>query len=141
MNNIDRLHHLLLSYLEEEGIRLLQVSKDHMKGKAVVKFHFGLKTAPCILCGPFQDRAREIVCIAHESGHVMTYKEMSREESRTYLCTMFAAHGIGLDKISPNGQEFILGVEARASVSGFNILKEIGVAPHDLKRVTKLLAQ
>jgi hypothetical protein len=54
---------------------------------------------------------------------------------------MFAAHGIGLDKISPNGQEFILGVEARASVSGFNILKEIGVAPHDLKRVTKLLAQ
>lgn len=141
MKNIDRLRQSLLRYLEGRGIRSLLVSRDDMKGKAVVKFHFDLKTTPCILYGPFQDRTKEIVSIAHESGHVVIYKKMSREEARTYLCTMFAAYGIGLDKISPTGQESILMVEAGASANGFNILKEIGTSPIDLKRVTKLMAQ
>ncbi len=76
MKNIDRLRQSLLSYLEERGIQSLHVSRSDMKGKAVVKFHFDLKTIPCILYGPFQDRTIEIVSIAHESGHVMIYKKM-----------------------------------------------------------------
>ncbi|MDP6178646.1 MAG: hypothetical protein QGG48_02005 [Desulfatiglandales bacterium] len=71
----------------------------------------------------------------------MIYEKMSRDEARTYLCTMFAAYGMGLDEIANYGQEFILLVEAGASSNGFTILKEIGVANSDLKLVTAMMTQ
>ncbi|MBW2338922.1 MAG: hypothetical protein JRF50_01040 [Deltaproteobacteria bacterium] len=74
--------------------------------------------SPCfvisVFCGTFGDQTREIISIAHEAGHILTYQEMDREESRTYLCSTFAAHGIGLNKISPAGQESMLTVEIKA---------------------------
>lgn len=54
---------------------------------------------------------------------------------------MFAAHGTGLEKISPSGQEFILGIEADASANGIRILKEAGVANEDLRIVGGLTSK
>jgi len=141
MKNVQRLRESLLSYLSEKGIQISQVSKDELKGKAVVEFSFNLGVPPSILWGVFKDKTREIISVAHEAGHVMAYQRMNREEARTYLCSMFAAHGIGLEKISPSGQEFILGIEADASACGIRILKETGVDDEDLKTVKELMSE
>lgn len=122
----------LLSYLSEKCIQFSQVSKDELKDKAVVEFSFNLGVPLSILWGVFKDKTREIISVAHEAGHVMEYQRMNREKARTYLCTMFAAHGIRLEKISPSGQEFILGIEGDASANGIRILKETGVDFEDV---------
>lgn len=131
----------LLKYLTDKGIRYSLDPGGRMKEKAVVEFPFDLEKIPVIRCGPFEDRSREIISIAHEAGHVLIYKGMNRDEARTYLCTMFAMHGIGLPEISSSGQEFILNVEAGASSNGFTILKEIGVVPTGMKSVKALMAK
>ncbi len=140
MKNAQRVREALLGYLSEKGIQFSQVSRDELEGKAVVEFPFDLGVPPSILWGSFKDKTREIISVAHEAGHVMVYKEMNRDEARTYLCTMFASHGIGLEKISPAGQEFILDVEANASATGIRILKETGVDKEDLKIVKELMS-
>jgi len=131
----------LLNYLKESGIQFSRVSSDKMNDRAVAEFSFDLQNPPCILCGPFQDKTKEIISIAHEAGHVMIYRKMNREQVRAYLCAMFAAHGIGLAGISPAGQKFILLVEAEASAKGSAILKEVGVTHEDLVTVKKLMAR
>jgi hypothetical protein len=141
MKNAQRVRESLLGYLAEKGIQFSQVSRDELQGKAVVEFAFNLGVPPSILWGSFRDKTREIISVAHEAGHVMLYKKMNRDEARTYLCTMFASHGIGLDKISPTGQEFILGVEAEASANGIRILKETGVDEEDLRTVKELMSK
>ena len=141
MKNAQRVREALLDYLAKEGIQFSQVSRDELKGKAVVEFAFDLGAPPSILWGPFKDKIREITSVAHEAGHVMVYKEMNRDEARTYLCTMFASHGIGLEKISPAGQEFMLHVEAKAYTNGIRILKEVGVDREDLKFAKELMSK
>lgn len=141
MKRVQKVRESLLSYLSQREIPYSQVSRDELRDKAVVEFSFNLGASPSILWGPFQDEIREIASVAHEAGHVILYKEMNREEMRTYLCTMFAAQGIGLDKISPTGQEFILSIEADASAKGFGILKETGATHEDLGAVKRLLSK
>jgi hypothetical protein len=141
MENTQGLRQSLFSYLTEKGIQFSRVISDGMIEKAVAKFSFDSRVTPCILYGPFQDKRKEIISIAHEAGHVTIYKKMSKEKVRTYLCSMFAAYGIGLSKISSTGQEFILTVEAEASIDGLFILKEVGVVHNDLKMVAKLMNQ
>jgi hypothetical protein len=141
MKSVQKVRESLLSYLSQKEIQYAQVSRDELRDKAVVEFSFNLGASPFVLLGPFQDGIREIASVAHEAGHVILYKEMNREEMRTYLCTMFAAQGIGLDKVSPTGQEFILNIEAEASAKGFDILKEAGVSKEDLGPVKEFLCQ
>ncbi len=118
-----------------------RVSRDSMKDKAIAEFSFDLSAPACILCGHFQDKTKELISIAHEAGHVMVYKKMNREKTRDYLCTMFAANKMGVNKISQSGQEVILEVEAEASATGLDILKEIGLEDGDLRFVKKMMSQ
>lgn len=140
MKQPQKIRESLFRILTDEGIEIVQVSKDGLRQRAVVEFSFNLGIPPTILCGSFRDKVREVVSIAHEAGHIIAYREMNREEARTYLCTMFASHGIGLEKISPAGQEFILDVEANASATGIRILMETGVDKEDLKIVKELMS-
>jgi hypothetical protein len=131
----------LLNFLTENDIRFCEVLTEEMKEKAVVQFSFDEGLTPCILYGRFHDRIREVVSIAHEAGHVLTYKGMNRDETRTYLCAMLAVQGVGLKGISLNGQEFILSAEAKASSNGKKILETIGVGEDDIGVVTGMMAR
>jgi hypothetical protein len=141
IKDIDKICRSLISYLDEKGIQFSRVSREELEEKAVAEFSFDMRVPPSILCGQFKDSIKEIISIAHEVGHVMTYKKMSRDKARIYLCSMFAAHGIGLDEISASGREFILQVEADASAQGLVLLKGMGLDGGDLEVVAKLLAQ
>jgi hypothetical protein len=140
MKDVHKIRRSLFNYLAAERIQFLSIVSEGMEDKAVAKFTFDQRTSPCILSGPFKDKEKEIISIAHEAGHVLRYNQMNKEETLTYLCTMFVANGIGLNNISQAGQECILSVEAGASIDGFLILKKIGVNYNDLEIVTKLLA-
>lgn len=141
INEVSSIRQSLLEYLDRKGILFCFVGNDDMKEKAVVKFAFDLRANPCILYGSYHNRNKEIITIAHEAGHIILYKDMNREEARTYLCAMFASHGVGLSKISAAGQECILLAEAGASMNGYNILKEIGMMAEDLEKVTTIMAK
>ncbi len=131
----------LLGFLKKDGILFSRVSEDSMKDRAVAKFSFNPEDSACILYGSFQDRLKELTYIAHEAGHILTYKKMNREETRNYLCTMFAANKMGLEKIASGAQRFILEVEAEASARGLAILREIGVGDGDLTSVKQMMSQ
>jgi transcription elongation factor GreA-like protein len=141
MKNSQKILKSLLNYLRETGIHFSWVSDDGMKDKAVTSFSLDLKISPCILCGTFSDQTREIISIAHEAGHILAYQEMDREESRTYLCSTFAGHRIGLNKISPAGQESMLTVEIKASVKGLDILNKIVLTNEELNLAKKSMSQ
>lgn len=131
----------LLIHLANKGIRFSKMMNKDMKDKAVVEFCLDMSIAPCILYGAFEDKIREIATLAHEAGHVLMYQGMDRDEAQTYISTMLAMHGMGLDQISAKAQEFILTVESGASATGFEILGEIGVNSRDLGKVAKMLAE
>ena len=141
MKDIRKIKETILTYLNQTGIPLSRVVGDGMKEKAVAGFSMNLDVPPFILFGPFQDMTREVVSIVHEAGHVMVYKELSMDDARMYLCTMFVTKGIGLAEVSPKGQESILRAEAGASASGFSILKEIRVDNEYLEVARKLMSQ
>ncbi len=141
MKNAGKFQHLLFNYLTTKGILFSKVANVNMINRAMAKFSFDLKINPCILYGLFQDKSREIISIAHEAGHVVVYRKMSKEKVRNYLCSMYAASGIGLNSISPTGQEVILHIEARASIAGFFVLREIGVDKNDYNIITQLMSE
>jgi hypothetical protein len=114
MKNSQKILQSLLNYLREIGIQFSWVSDDGMKDKAVTSFSLDLKTSPCILCGTFSDQTREIISIAHE---------------------------IGLNKISPAGQESMLTVEIKASVKGLDILNKIVLTNEELNLAKKSMSQ
>lgn len=131
----------LLDYLDEANILFSRVSDDSMSDKAVAKFTFDLVSPACILCGNFQDRIRELTSIAHEAGHVMIHRNMNREETRNYVCTMFAVNKMGLGRIGLTTQEYILEVEAEASAKGLAILKKIGINDGELEAVKNMMSR
>jgi len=141
IKDLEKISRRLFSFLEEQGIRFSQASRDELKDRAVVEFSFNFLVAPFILFGPFQDTTRKIISIAHEAGHVMIYNKMDREEARDYLCTMFVAHAIGLDEVSSKGQKLVLQVEAEASASGLRLLREVGVEEKDLGTVKDMMSR
>lgn len=141
MKNVQRVRDSLLKHLSDNGIQFSQISRDELKGKAVVEFAFNLGVPPSILWGTFKDVIKEVISVAHEAGHVTVYNKMSRQDAVNYLCTMFAAHGIGLEKISLIGQECILDVEAEASATGIRILMETGVDNEDLEIVKAMMSE
>ncbi len=131
----------LLEYLDEANILFSRVSEDSMKDKAVAKFTFELSSPASILCGSFQDRTVELTSIAHEAGHVMIHRKMNREATRNYVCIMFAANKMGVSKIAPIAQEFILEVEAEASARGVGILTKVGIEQGELRPVKKIMSR
>ena len=131
----------LLDYLDEANILFSRVSRDSMGDKAVAKFTFDLASPACILCGNFQDRIKELTSIAHEAGHVMIHRSMNREETRNYVCTMFAVNKMGVGRIAPTAQEYILEVEAEASAKGLAILKKIGVNNGELEAAKEMMSR
>ncbi|MDY7035669.1 MAG: hypothetical protein SV375_05835 [Thermodesulfobacteriota bacterium] len=141
INEVSSIRQSLLDYLYRKGILSFFDPSDDMKEKAVVKFAFDVRANPCILYGSYHNRSKEVITIAHEAGHITLYKEMTREETRTYLCSMFASQGVGLSNISAAGQECILLAEAGASMNGYNILKEIGMRAEDLEKVTTMMTK
>lgn len=141
MKNPQKILQALLSCLEELRIRYYWISDDGMKDKAVAAFSLDLHGHPCILCGTFSDPTREIISIVHEAGHVMIYRELDREESRAYICSIFAAQGIGINRISPDGQECILMIEARASVKGLDLLNRMALSDEELEIVKRSLSK
>ena len=141
MTDFEKLKETLLRYLEENKIPFSHVSDETMKDRAVAKFSLDLGSTACILCGPFQDRAKELICIAHEAGHVMIHKKMDKDETRNYVCTMFAANKIGVEKIAPAAQAFVLEIEAEASAKGLDILKRIGIGDGDLGIVKEMMSR
>jgi hypothetical protein len=141
MKNFPKIRQSLFSYLREKEIPFSWVVDHEMKDRAVAKFSFDLRTAPSILYGLYEDKAKEIISIAHEAGHVMTYQKMNRENMRLYLCAMLAANGVGLGRISHTAQECILNVEACSSLNGLSILEEIGVTHTDLDTSANVMAK
>ena len=141
MKNSQNILQSLLHYLEESGVQFFRVFKNEMEDKALAKFSLDLKFSPCILCGSFQDRTKEIISIAHEAGHIMIYRKMTRDESLIYLCAIFVAHGIGLGKVSPKGQEAVLLGEAKASYMGFRILHKMGMNNEELGIAKRFLSK
>ncbi len=141
MKDYGKQRETLLRYLEENEILITLVSDASMKDKAVAKFSFDLGSPACILCGSFRDRAKELISIAHEAGHVMIHKKMNREEIRSYVCTMFAANKMGVGKIAPSAQASILEIEAEASANGLDILQKIGFEDGDLRLVKEVLSR
>ena len=131
---------VLLNYLDEANILFSRVSDDSMSDKAVAKFTFDLASPACILCGNFQDRIRELTSIAHEAGHVVIHRNMNREETRNYVCTMFAVNKMGVGRIALTAQEYILEVEAEASAKGLAILKKIGINDGELEAVKDMMS-
>jgi len=131
----------LLEYLDEADILFARASESSMKDRAVAKFTFELGSSASILCGRFQDRTIELISIAHEAGHVMIHRKMSREEVRNYVCTMFAANKMGIHKIAPVAQECILEIEAEASAKGVGILKKVGMKQGELRLVEKTMSR
>jgi hypothetical protein len=131
----------LLDYLNEANIPYSRVSDAAMKDKAVAKFTFDLASPACIVCGKFQDRIKELTSIAHEAGHVMIHRNMNREETRNYVCTMFAANKMGVGRIGVNAQEYILEVEAEASAKGLAILKKIGIHDGELEAAKDMMSK
>ena len=107
----------------------------------MAKFSFDPETPACILCGTFTDGVREIISIAHEAGHVMVHKKMNREKMRDYICTIFAANRMGIGKIAPFAQAFILETEAKASARGLDLLQKIGIGDGNLKIVRNLMSR
>ena len=131
----------LLDYLDEADILFSRVSGDSMGDKAVAKFTFDLASPACILCGNFQDEIKELASIAHEAGHVMIHRSMNREETRNYVCTMFAVNKMGVGRLAPTAQEYILEVEAEASAKGLAILKKIGINDGELEAAKVLMSR
>jgi len=132
---------VLLDYLNEANILFSRVSGDTMSDKAVAKFTFDLASPACILCGNFQDRIKELASIAHEAGHVMIYRNMNREATRNYVCTMFAVNKMGVGRIAPTVQEYILELEAEASAKGLAILKKIGINDGELEAAKNMMSR
>ena len=130
----------LLDYLYEANILFSRVSGDSMSDKAVAKFTFDLTSPACILCGNFQDRIKELASIAHEAGHVVIYRNMNREETRNYVCTIFAANKMGVGRIASTAQEYILEVEAEASAKGLAILRKIGIDDGKLEAAKDMMS-
>jgi hypothetical protein len=131
----------LLDYLNEVGILFSRVFDESMRDKAVAKFTFDLASPACILFGDFQDEMRELTSIAHEAGHVMIHEKMNREETRNYICTMFAANKMGVGKIAPAAQEYVLRVEAEASAKGLAILQKVGINDGELQAVKNMMSR
>jgi len=131
----------LFDYLEEANILFSRVSDDSMSDKAVAKFTFDLASPACILCGNFQDRIKELASIAHEAGHVVIHRNMNREETRNYVCTMFAVNKMGVGRIALTAQEYILELEAEASAKGLAILKKIGINDGELEAVKNMMSK
>ncbi len=130
----------LLDHLDETDILFSRVSDDSMSDKAVAKFTFDLASPACILCGNFRDRIKELASIAHEAGHVVIHRNMNREETRNYVCTMFAVNKMGVSRIASTAQEYILEVEAEASAKGLAILKKIGIDDGELEAVKDMMS-
>lgn len=141
MKDDNTLRATLLRYLKKNKIRITRVSDGSMQDRAVAKFSFDLACPASILCGSFQDRTKELISIAHEAGHVMIHKKMSREEIRNYICTMFAANKLGVEKIAPSAQASILEIEAEASAKGLEILQKIGIGDGDLWIVKEMMSR
>ena len=141
MKNFERLKEVLFCYLMENEIPFSRISDDSMKERAVVKFSFDPGSPACILCGSFRDGARELTSIAHEAGHVMIQKKMNREETRNYVCTMFAANKMGVGRIAPFAQAVILEIEAKASAKGLDILQKVGIKDGDLRFVKEMMSR
>lgn len=141
MKDLKKLKKTLFRYLKENEIQFSQIFDDSMQNRAVAKFSFDLGSPACILCGPFRDEAKELTSIAHEAGHVVVHKKMTREELRNYVCTMFAANKLGVGKIAPLAQSFILETEAKASAKGLDILQKIGIGDGDLRIVKEMMSQ
>ncbi len=131
----------LLDYLDKADIRFTRVSDRSMKNRAVAKFTFELGMPASILCGRFQDKTVELTSIAHEAGHVMIHRKMNRDETRNYVCTMFAANKMGVNKIAPAAQESILEIEAEASRRGLDILKKVGPEHGEHGRVKTIMSR
>ncbi len=131
----------LLEYLNEADILFSRVTEASMKDRAVAKFTFELGSPASILCGRFQDRTIELTSIAHEAGHVMIHRKMNREETRNYVCTMFAANKMGINKIAPTAQESVLEIEAEASARGVDILTKVGIEQGELGLVKEILSR
>ncbi|SPD73343.1 hypothetical protein PITCH_A1800029 [uncultured Desulfobacterium sp.] len=131
--------HSLLGHLKDIGIILLRVDDNSMMNKALAKFSFDLSSTASIVCGDFNDGLKELTSIAHEAGHVLIHKKMSRDETRDYVCIMFVINKLGVDKISPEAQEFILKVEAEASRKGFQLLTNIGVQDGELLTIKQMM--
>jgi hypothetical protein len=129
----------LLGHLKDIGIMLVRVNDNSMTNKALAKFSFDLRSPASIVCGYFSDGLKELTSIAHEAGHVLIHKKMNRDETRDYVCIMFAVNKLGVDNISPSAQKFILEVEAEASKKGLQILKKIGVQDRDLLPVKQMM--
>jgi len=141
MKDLKKLKKTLFRYLKENEIQFSQILDNSMQNRAVAKFSFDLGSPACILCGPFRDEAKELTSIAHEAGHVVIHNKMTREELRNYVCTMFAANKLGVGKIAPLAQAFILETEATASAKGLDILQKIGVEDGDLRTVKEMMSQ
>ncbi len=141
MKDFKKLKQTLFRYLNENKIPFSRVSDDSMEDRAVAKFSFDLGSPACILSGPFRDGAKELTSIAHEAGHVIIHNSMNREETRNYVCTMFAANKMGVGKIAPFAQAFILEIEATASAKGLDILQNIGIGDRDLRIVKALMSR
>lgn len=130
----------LYEHLREEQIEFYRTGSEFLKNRAVVEFRFDLRSVPFILIGDFADTERELVCVAHEAGHILVFREMDRNLARDYLCAIFALQYIGLGKISDSGQELVLNVEAQASTRGFSILQHIGINREESVEVANIFS-
>ncbi len=79
-----------------------------------------------LIIGKFTDDVLEILLIAHEFGHIMHYENLSREDAEAAYCAIFASNHLGLENISPESKQLVVGIEKRASEYAISLLSVLG---------------
>jgi hypothetical protein len=78
-----------------------------------------------LIVGKFNDDILELLLIAHEFGHILHYENLSREDAEAAYCAIFASNHLGLENISPEGKQLVIGIEKKASEYAISLLRTL----------------
>lgn len=90
-----------------------------------LKIRYQPARAMTLIIGKFTNDVLEVLLIAHEFGHILHYENLSREDAETAYCAIFASNHRGLENISPESKQLVIGIEKKASEYAVALLRTL----------------
>jgi Zn-dependent peptidase ImmA (M78 family) len=94
-----------------------------------------------LIIGKFTDDVLEVLLIAHELGHILHYENLSREDAEAAYCAIFASNHRGLENISPESKQLVIGIEKKASEYAVALLRSLDCEETILSRAQEMYGE
>lgn len=121
----------------KKGVRIEVNETVDAPNFCCLKIRYQPARAMTLIIGKFTDDVLEVLLIAHEFGHILHYQNLPRADAEAAYCAIFASNHRGLENISPESKQLVIGIEKKASEYAMALLKTIANDETIISRATE----